>query len=48
MEWCAQVIDTPEERRMIVFIRGIFSGLNIIIPSGGHLIPNSIFGEILL
>jgi hypothetical protein len=48
IEWCAQVTDTPEDNKIIVFKRGIFIGLNNLIPIGGHTIPNSGVGEILL
>jgi hypothetical protein len=42
------VIETPEESKITVFIKGILSGLNKISPDGGHLIPKSRVGEILL
>jgi hypothetical protein len=48
MEWCAHVTETPDERRRIVFSRGILIGLNEIIDIGGHICPSSIVGEILL
>lgn len=42
--WCAQVTDTPEERRITVFNKGIWKGLNAEIFLGGHSIPISIAG----
>jgi hypothetical protein len=48
MAWCAHVTETPDERRRIVFNRGILIGLNEIIDIGGHICPSSIVGEILL
>lgn len=47
-EWWDQVIVAPEDRRIIEFSRGISMGLKIFTPMGGHIAPNSIFGEILL
>ena len=38
----------PDDRRRIVFIRGILIGLNDVIDRGGHLCPSSTVGEILL
>ena len=46
--WCAHVTLTPEERRIIVFIKGTFQGLNASTPIGGQEQPNSILGERLL
>lgn len=42
------MIDAPDERRIIEFSKGISIGLKILIPIGGQITPNSIFGEILL
>jgi hypothetical protein len=47
-EWCAHVIEIPDESKIIVFISGIFKGLNSFKPTGGQTIPNSGVGEILL
>jgi hypothetical protein len=47
-EWWAHVIETPEDNKMIVFIRGMFRGLNSLIPKGGQIAPSSGLGEILL
>jgi len=41
-------MDTPEERRRIVFSRGILIGLKELIEWGGHACPISTVGEILL
>ena len=38
----------PEERRIIVFIKGTFQGLNASTPIGGQEQPNSMLGERLL
>lgn len=46
-EWCDHVILSPEEIKIIEFNRGIAIGLKILIPIGGHISPNSMFGEIL-
>lgn len=48
ISWCAHVTLTPEDRRRIVFRRGILIGLNDLIDEGGHLCPSSTEGEILL
>jgi hypothetical protein len=48
MWWCAHVTETPEETKRIVFRSGILMGLNISIDSGGHCIPISTTGVILL
>jgi hypothetical protein len=45
---CAQVIEIPEDNKIIVFNIGILIGLNVLIPIGGHCIPISIEGERLL
>ena len=39
---------TPEANKIAVFKRGIWKGLNAAIPTGGHVIPNSIVGDKLL
>lgn len=44
---CDQVTDTPDVRRIIVFKRGMLSGLKVVIFIGGHDIPNSWLGESL-
>lgn len=36
------MIVIPDDSRIIVFNSGIKNGLNILIPMGGHIIPNSI------
>lgn len=46
--WWAQVTVTPEANKIAVFNKGIWNGLNEIIPKGGQIIPNSIVGESLL
>ena len=46
--WWAQVTVAPEERRMVVFKRGIWNGLKGWIPKGGQYIPISILGDNLL
>ena len=38
----------PEERRIIVFVKGTFQGLNASTPIGGQEQPNSMLGERLL
>jgi len=42
------VIVAPDERRIIEFNIGIPMELKVEIPIGGHIKPNSTFGEILL
>jgi len=42
------VTDTPDDNKIIVFSSGMFIGLNILTPRGGHLTPKSGVGEILL
>jgi len=42
------VIVAPDESRIIEFNRGIPIELKVEIPIGGHIKPNSMFGEILL
>jgi len=34
-----QVIEIPELKRIMVFKRGVWYGLNAVIPIGGHIIP---------
>lgn len=46
--WWAQVTVTPELRRIIVFKRGTWNGLNGNTPLGGHIKPISIEGARLL
>jgi hypothetical protein len=48
ISWCDQVMDTPDESRMIVFKRGMFIGLKELIIIGGQNCPNSILGLTLL
>lgn len=43
--WWAQVIETPEERRINVFNNGTLKGLIILMFKGGQIDPNSIFGD---
>lgn len=45
MEWWAQVIEKPEERRIMVFSKGIKNGLKLWIIWGGHIKPISILGD---
>jgi hypothetical protein len=47
-EWWDHVIEAPEDNRIKEFNRGIPIGLNVSIAIGGHTIPSSMFGEILL
>ena len=42
------MIETPEDKRIKVFKRGIFMGLKGEMEFGGQISPNSIFGEMLL
>jgi len=46
--WWAHVTETPEVNKIIVFNKGIWNGLNGVIPIGGQFIPNSILGDRLL
>ena len=46
--WWAQVTDTPELIKIIVFNKGIWKGLNGIILVGGQIAPISILGARLL
>ena len=46
--WCAQVTLTPEESKIIVFIRGTLKGSKASIPIGGHKQPSSTLGDKLL
>lgn len=48
ISWCAHVTVTPDERRRMVFSRGILIGLNELIWNGGQVWPSSRVGEILL
>jgi len=43
--WCVQVTVIPDDRRIIVFKRGTWMGLNTSMFIGGHSIPTSIFGD---
>jgi len=47
-EWWAQVTLTPEESKIIVFIKGTLKGLKATKPIGGQMQPNSTLGERLL
>lgn len=46
--WCLHVTATPEDKRRIVFNKGILIGLKGKIPIGGQDCPTSTTGEILL
>jgi hypothetical protein len=46
--WCDQVTVTPDDRSRIVFRSGMFKGSKGVIPFGGHNIPTSALGEMLL
>jgi len=46
--WCAQVTLTPEDNKIIVFIRGTLKGSKASIPMGGHRQPSSTLGDKLL
>lgn len=46
--WWAHVIVAPDESKMIEFNSGISIGLKIDIPTGGQIIPSSMFGVMLL
>jgi hypothetical protein len=48
ISWWDHVMVIPDDRRRIVFIKGILMGLKDIIDIGGHVCPNSTVGEILL
>jgi len=48
ISWWDHVIETPDDKRRIVFRRGILIGLNEVIDRGGHIWPSSTVGEILL
>ena len=41
---CAQVIEQPLDKRIIVLRRGTSSGLIGVIPAGGHMFPSSRVG----
>lgn len=43
-EWCAQVIEAPEEIKIIVLRSGTLIGLKLTIEIGGHICPISMFG----
>lgn len=43
-EWCAQVIEAPDEIRIIVFNKGTLIGLKLTTDTGGHVCPSSILG----
>lgn len=43
----AHVTETPDLTKMIVFSKGTFMGLNVLILLGGQFRPISILGEIL-
>lgn len=43
--WCAQVTVNPDESKIKVFNKGIWRGLNGLIPLGGQFIPSSIDGD---
>ena len=44
MAWWDHVTVSPEEIKIIVFIKGISNGLKGLIPRGGHNCPISIDG----
>jgi hypothetical protein len=46
--WWAHVTVTPDERRIMVFKRGTWRGLKMLIPYGGHNKPISLIGDKLL
>jgi hypothetical protein len=46
--WWAHVTETPDDRRRMVFRRGILIGLKELMDKGGHIWPSSTVGEILL
>lgn len=46
--WWAHVTVTPDDKRMIVFNRGTWNGLNGVMPVGGHVRPISMLGARLL
>ena len=46
--WCDQVTVAPEAKRIAVFNRGIWNGLNGTIPVGGQQLPISTVGANLL
>jgi len=48
ISWWLHVIETPEDKRRIVFNKGILMGLKEVTDRGGHIWPNSMVGEILL
>jgi hypothetical protein len=46
--WCAQVTVTPDANNTAVFRSGILNGFKVVIPTGGHVHPNSGVGASLL
>lgn len=38
-------MDIPEDRRIMVFSKGILNGSKMVIPVGGHFNPNSSVGD---
>lgn len=46
--WCAQVTVIPDDKRIIVFNKGTWKGLNGLIPVGGQFKPISAVGASLL
>lgn len=46
--WWAHVTVIPDVNKIIVFSKGIWKGLNVLIPIGGQFIPISIDGDKLL
>jgi len=48
MAWWLQVMETPEDSKIMVFSSGTFIGLKDTIDLGGQFWPISMFGLILL
>jgi hypothetical protein len=46
--WWAHVTVTPDANRTAVFRSGILNGFSVLIPTGGHVHPNSGVGASLL
>lgn len=46
IQWWHQVIENPEDNKIIEFNKGISYGLKVMIFIGGHIWPISIFGAI--
>jgi len=46
--WCDQVTLTPDDNKIIVFIRGTLKGSKAVTPLGGQRQPNSTLGDKLL